>query len=452
MRYIALATSVFLAVAQPSLAQEKTTLVLDASGSMWGQIEGEAKITIAQQVVAQLMQVAPASQEFGLSAYGHSRKGDCSDIETLVEPGPDTRQTITQAVNEISPKGKTPLSEAVQRAAEGLRYQESKATVILISDGVENCDVDPCAMARTLEETGVEFTAHVIGFDVAGTEAATQLACIAEETGGQYHTAETAEELGSALSQVAQIAPTDANGPTTLPDITLSAPDQADIASFIDVTWAGPDLSQGGFEVVVQSLDGTKINGTVIRTANTDELEMPVSAGIFQIALVKIAQQQVLTTRRIQINDVPVTLEAPSQVFVSEGFDVVWQGPGYRTDRIGIGPAHQRPSKAVMLGDKARSPIELTAPPTPGDYVVTYALSQDQTVLASRPITVLPAPPAVDEAFLACMQTAAANHPDPNVQSFASDAGTPDAPELTEAQAFNVAMFLMSLDEICGSP
>lgn len=452
MRRIAFLTGILFFAAQPSIAQDKTTLVLDASGSMWGQVDGVAKITIAQQVVTDLMKTVPDEQEIGLSAYGHNRKGDCSDIETLVEPGLGTRDAIISAVNALKPKGKTPLSEAVRRAAEGLRYQEDKATIILISDGLETCSVDPCAVARTLEETGVDFTAHVIGFDLSQPEEAAQLSCIAQETGGQYLTAETAEDLGAALSKVAQVEPIEKVSKAALPEIVISAQEQADIGAFIDVTWEGADLSQGGFEIVVQTLEGRKINGTVTSEARTAQLEMPVSAGVYEIAMIKIAQQELIATRQIKVNDVSVSLEVPEQVFAGERFDVVWQGPGYRTDRIGIGLEGQRP-KSVMLGNDASSPSTLQAPKVPGEYVVIYALSQDQHVLASRPITVLPAPDPVEEAFLECVKDVARKHPDPAVQLFAQAPGPTDtAPNLTEAEAFNLAHFLRSLSGICGGP
>ena len=56
------------------------------------------------------------------------------------------------------------------QAAESLRHVEQKATVILVSDGEETCNLDPCQVGRELEAAGVDFTAHVIGFDVANPE------------------------------------------------------------------------------------------------------------------------------------------------------------------------------------------------------------------------------------------------------------------------------------------
>ncbi|MDF0603446.1 VWA domain-containing protein, partial [Psychromarinibacter sp. C21-152] len=188
-------------------AQERprTILVLDGSGSMWGQIDGVNKIVIAREVIGGLLQDFPPDQELGLTVYGHRRKGDCNDIETVIAPGLGTTGAIAQAVNAINPKGKTPLSASVMAAAEALRYGEEKATVILVSDGIETCNVDPCEVGRTLEATGVDFTAHVVGFDVQNDpQALAQLQCLAEETGGIFRTAANASELTEALQAVSE--------------------------------------------------------------------------------------------------------------------------------------------------------------------------------------------------------------------------------------------------------
>ena len=163
--------------ATTALAQERprAILVMDGSGSMWGQIDGKAKITIAQEVVGTVLGTIPDEQELGLTLYGHRRKGDCADIETVVQPGTGTKAAIQSAVNAVSPKGKTPMTEAVRQAAEALRYTEEKATVILVSDGIETCDAEPRAAAAALEAAGVDFTAHVVGFDVSEAEALRQM-------------------------------------------------------------------------------------------------------------------------------------------------------------------------------------------------------------------------------------------------------------------------------------
>ena len=78
-------------------------LVLDASGSMWGQIEGKAKIEIARRVIRELMGDWDPQRPVGLMAYGHRRKGDCSDIETLVDVGLNTQAAIIKTIHSLQP-------------------------------------------------------------------------------------------------------------------------------------------------------------------------------------------------------------------------------------------------------------------------------------------------------------------------------------------------------------
>lgn len=186
----------------------RAMLVLDGSNSMWGQIEGTTKITIARDVVRTLLEDLPPELALGLIAYGHRRSGDCHDVEVLVDPAQHNRSSISQEIGAIRPTGKTPMAEAVRQAAQALGNTDAPATVILVSDGVETCAEDVCAVATELERSGVDFTAHVIGFDVKEEEADNQFACITKATGGRYLSVDTAEELSAALIATTQFQPT----------------------------------------------------------------------------------------------------------------------------------------------------------------------------------------------------------------------------------------------------
>jgi Ca-activated chloride channel family protein len=181
------------------VAADKAMIVLDASGSMWAEIGGKTKIEIARETLDRVLGEAPADLELGLIAYGHREKGSCDDIEEIVAAGPGTRASIAEAARRLNPKGKTPITQAVRAAAEALRFTEDKATVILVTDGIETCNADPCAAARELEAQGIDFTTHVVGFGLSKDEGR-QVACIAEATGGKYFEASDAAGLAAALA------------------------------------------------------------------------------------------------------------------------------------------------------------------------------------------------------------------------------------------------------------
>jgi Ca-activated chloride channel family protein len=181
--------------------------------------------------------------------YGHREKGNCADIEMLVQPATDTGASIAAAADGINPKGMTPISDAVRLAAEELRFSEQKATVILITDGLETCEVDPCVLASDLEAQGIDFTTHVLGFGLSDEEGQ-QVACLAENTGGKYLSANDGaalvEALTATVAQVVQAEPEPAPEPEPepvaaynfKPTVALSegGPDIVDNTVF-DVTW-----------------------------------------------------------------------------------------------------------------------------------------------------------------------------------------------------------------------
>lgn len=184
-------------------AKDSAIIVFDGSGSMWGQIGGKTKIEIARDVMGTLVDDWDKEVELGLIAYGHREKGKCSDIEVLQPVSTIDSDKILGMINKIKPKGKTPISESLRMAADTLRYTEDNATVILVSDGEETCNADPCAVSKELEEQGINFTAHVIGFDIKGNQKAKdQLKCIADNTGGKFFEAEDAASLKDSLNQV----------------------------------------------------------------------------------------------------------------------------------------------------------------------------------------------------------------------------------------------------------
>ncbi len=173
-------------------------LILDASGSMWGQIEGENKIVIARRVLNGLVDELPETSELGLVVYGHRREGDCEDIETVVPMGSLDKAGLKKIVGELNPRGKTPITDSVKQAFEVVRAGGEAATVILVSDGLETCGGDPCAAVRAAKDQGIEFIMHVVGFDVAG-EDVSQLECAAQAGGGLFMSAENADGLSAAL-------------------------------------------------------------------------------------------------------------------------------------------------------------------------------------------------------------------------------------------------------------
>ena len=169
----------------------KTVIILDASGSMWGQIKGKAKITTAKEALNDFVKNWDENKlgELGITVYGHRKKSDCTDIEAIVPIGPvgkKEKEKIYSKIKKIQARGKTPISLAIEQEAKKLKESGVEvATIILISDGIDSCNADPCETAKKLKGQGIEIQIPVIGFDV-DKKAKQQLECIATATGSIF--------------------------------------------------------------------------------------------------------------------------------------------------------------------------------------------------------------------------------------------------------------------------
>jgi von Willebrand factor type A domain len=179
----------------------EAVFILDASGSMLGSAGTETKMAAAKSVLRQVVPEVAPEVKIGLVAYGHRQKDDCTDIEILIPPGSDDRTAMLSVIEAMEPKGMTPISESILQVAEVLDGRDAETTVILVSDGKETCEGDPCEAVRALKASGVRFIMHVVGFDVTEEDKA-QLSCIAQAGGGQYFGASDADALLAALQAV----------------------------------------------------------------------------------------------------------------------------------------------------------------------------------------------------------------------------------------------------------
>lgn len=208
------------------VAADRAIIILDASGSMWAQIDGKPRQEIARESLRTVLQSVPADKEIGFMAYGHRQKASCDDIELIVPPQAGSASAISAAADSMKFLGKTPLTAAVKQAAEALKYTEDKATVVLITDGIETCGGDPCALGKELKAKGIDFTVDVVGFGLSEDEGR-QVACLAENTGGKYIQASDANALRDALLKTVAAPASAAPAPQPAPEPAPAAPTPA---------------------------------------------------------------------------------------------------------------------------------------------------------------------------------------------------------------------------------
>ncbi|WP_202909492.1 vWA domain-containing protein, partial [Alkalilacustris brevis] len=232
----------------PLAAQERAgdhvaIMVFDASGSMWNRLEGDlTRIEIARDVMEEYFETRDASVPLGVVAYGHTRRGDCSDIEAIAPLSVHDGAELTARLRALNPQGMTPLTDSMAMARDMIPPTAESADLILFTDGLENCGGDPCALAAELAAQGIGIRAHVVGFGMTEDEVNT-LSCLPEQTGGMLFHTNSGAELSEAMTAVSAPAPQPIVEETPppepeLPEVSISGPDSARAGESFRVQWS----------------------------------------------------------------------------------------------------------------------------------------------------------------------------------------------------------------------
>ena len=192
-------------------APKPIIFITDASGSMWQKIGPDFKITLAREVLGDLVQTMPENQAIGLVAYGHRTKGNCDDIEELLPAANLDKAAFKKALDDLNPIGKTPLARSAKYVIDKLKAEKGSASIILITDGVETCDGSLCDLVKEAKEAGIDFVMHIIGFDLGDSDRE-PLECAAKAADGIYVDASDKDQLADAVKQTSDIRVDDPKG------------------------------------------------------------------------------------------------------------------------------------------------------------------------------------------------------------------------------------------------
>lgn len=386
-------------------AEEQVVVVFDASGSMWGQVQGRTKIEIARDAMGSLVKrLEGRSVNMGLIVYGHRRKGDCADIELIHPVSRLDTGTVLNRVNALSPKGMTPLSQAVRNAAELMNYSEQKATVILLSDGVETCKLDPCMIGAELEAKGVNFTAHVIGFNIRTEQDKAQLACLAKATGGKYFDARDTDGLAAAMDQAGQATLDSKPSSAATPKLQLSVNSPVAVAGRVEAQWKGKNGPDDMVVIVEKGKPSTPSNRIVVVhvTKNPARLNAPNLPGDYDVVYVVDAYNRSVEAARVALKVVEsaVTLIPEGKAYAASHLSVAWKGPTGEDKRIVVVPegAPINPSTVLAVAEASGEKVTLKMPPKAGIYELAYVGSYHgkPDVMLRQPLSVEAYPVELD--------------------------------------------------------
>jgi len=139
---------------------------------MNGVWENKPKIDVATRLLSTALDSLKDIEnlELALRVYGHEKyyqKGqDCDDTKLLVPFGPNNAIRMKTELRKLKPKGTTPIAATLEKSANDFPKcprSECRNIIILITDGIEECNGDPCAVSLALQKRNIILKPFVIG-------------------------------------------------------------------------------------------------------------------------------------------------------------------------------------------------------------------------------------------------------------------------------------------------
>lgn len=155
---------------EPSLT--RVLFVFDASNSMKMKHNSTTRIQGAKELFYKFLDSLNKQKniQFALRMYGHTVKyppGDCKDSKLVVPFGKNNVGLIKSKVAEAKPTGITPIEHSLTESANDFPDAKAVNMIILITDGIEECDGDPCKARQKLMEKGIVFKPFIIGIGLS---------------------------------------------------------------------------------------------------------------------------------------------------------------------------------------------------------------------------------------------------------------------------------------------
>jgi len=174
--------------------------LFDASQSMYGKWQSDTKFEIASRLFVNILDSLKnvKNLEIALRVYGHQKQfppQDCNDTKLEVPFAPDNIGRIKHVLKTIVPKGTTPIAFSLEQSANDFPpCDRCRNIIILITDGLEECNGDPCLVSHDLQKKGIILKPFIIGI---GKNFSESFDCV-----GSYFDATSEKEFTRALNVV----------------------------------------------------------------------------------------------------------------------------------------------------------------------------------------------------------------------------------------------------------
>jgi len=165
----------------------------------WG---SQLRIDAAKEILADLVDSLRVNDkvELALRAYGHlspAKMRNCEDTKLEIPFSANNHDAMIQRLKYIYPKGTTPIAYSLEQAAKDFpRSNGYRNVIIIITDGIESCDGDPCSVSLALQQKRIFLKPFVIGLGMKDQFEA-QFDCM-----GRYFNAKNINAFRSVLNGI----------------------------------------------------------------------------------------------------------------------------------------------------------------------------------------------------------------------------------------------------------
>lgn len=185
----------------PREQQTRILFLFDASQSMYARWESDTRFEIAKKLLGEIsdsLHMLP-NVETALRVFGHTKKfppQDCDDTRLEVPFAKANAYRIKDKLEQIRPSGTTPIAQSLEQSAGDFPDNNARNIIILITDGIEECKGDPCAVSAALQKKGIFLKPFVIGLNLS-EELQKQFDCV-----GTYFDAATEKSFVTVMNIV----------------------------------------------------------------------------------------------------------------------------------------------------------------------------------------------------------------------------------------------------------
>lgn len=187
----------------------KTRLLflLDGSGSMVAAMDNSTRWAIAVDLMSKMIDTLRQVEdlEVGLRVFGHNvpiTQKDCHDTKLEVPFGPHNHKLFKNALQRIMPLGYTSITESILASSGDFPVDKNARNVlVIITDGVEECDGDPCAVSQAMQKKGIILKPFIIGIGSDDSKFRTTYSCA-----GRYFNAQNRSEFDKIIGLIVSSA------------------------------------------------------------------------------------------------------------------------------------------------------------------------------------------------------------------------------------------------------